>query len=70
MQNILSPVLRNRGFFYIIISIAIEQNHPTYDNIDDPAYPTKFPLSPFFYAKKRTNMHFKGKTFGSYKFSL
>ena len=31
--------------------------------------PTKFPLSLFFYAKKRTNMHFKGKTFGSYKFS-
>lgn len=30
--------------------------------------PTKFPLS-LFYAKKRTNMHFNGKTFGSYKFS-
>lgn len=30
---------------------------------------TKFPLCLFFYAKKRTNMHFKGKTFGSYKFS-
>lgn len=69
MQNILSPVLWNRGFFYIIISIAIEQNHPTYDNIDGPAYPPLNFHFAFFYAKKRTNMHFKGKTFGSYKFS-